>query len=301
MSGVYEYLRALLQEGALAGVLPASFQYAFVANAMLCALLIGPILGGVGTMVVVKRMAFFSQAVGQAALTGVAIGILAGEPLRTPYASMFAFCLLFALAMNFTRNRTRMSTDILIGVFLSISLAVGASLLLYVTARVNVHVLDNILFGSVLTVNDTDMNVLLAVALLVLVAGLPCFNRMLLASFNPSLAHVRGIRVRLFDYLFVIMITLLTVAAVKIIGAVLVEALLVIPAASARILSRSLSGFVGWSVAIATVGCVTGILLPMEFDLPVPSGGAIILVCAAFFAVATVIKSMGGRFAEASN
>jgi zinc transport system permease protein len=300
MNAAYEVLRNLLHEAALAGWLPGSFRYAFVANAMMCALLIGPILGGVGILVVAKRMAFFSQAVGQAALTGVAIGILAGEPLRAPYASMFAFCLLFALAMNYTRNRTNMSPDILIGVFLSISLALGASLLLFVTAKVNVHVLDNILFGSILTVNDTDMNVLLAVTVGVLAFGIPAFNRMLLSSFNPSLARVRGVRVLLYDYLFVVMIAVLTVASVKIIGAVLVEALLVIPAATARILSRSLKGFMAWSVIIATLGCVIGILLPMEADLPVPSGGAIILVCAAFFVLATATASLGRRFAEFS-
>jgi zinc transport system permease protein len=300
MTPHYEVLRTWLADGALSGWLPSALQYTFVANSILCALLIGPLLGGIGTMVVVKRMAFFSQAVGQAALTGVAIGILVGEPTRTPYASMFAFCLLFALAMNYARNRTRMSPDVLIGVFLSISLAVGASLLLYVTAKVNIHVLDNILFGSILTVNDTDVTVLLAVSIAVFAIGVPLFNRMLLASFNPSLAAVRGIRVRLLDYAFVVMVTVITVASVKIIGAVLVEALLVIPAASARVLARSLSGFVAWSVLIATIGCLTGILVPMQFDLPVPSGGAIILVCAAFFLAATAVRPLGGRFADAA-
>ncbi len=104
-----------------------TFSYAFVVNGLLCAFVIGPLLGGIGTMVVAKRMAFFSQAVGNAALTGVAIGVIIGESYTAPYVSMFSFCLLFGLVLNFARNRTKMSADTLIGVFLSISLAIGAT------------------------------------------------------------------------------------------------------------------------------------------------------------------------------
>ena len=86
-------------------------------------------------MVVAKRMAFFSQAVGNAALTGVAIGVIIGESYTAPYVSMFSFCLLFGLVLNFARNRTKMSADTLIGVFLSISLAIGATALLWVSAQ----------------------------------------------------------------------------------------------------------------------------------------------------------------------
>jgi zinc transport system permease protein len=192
-----EILRAGCRQAAEAGWLPESFQYAFVVNAILSALLIGPLLGGIGTIVVIKRLAFFSQAVGQAALTGVAIGIMLGEPYTSPYVSLFGFCILFGLVMNFTRNRTRMSSDTLIGVYLSISIAVGACILLFVTSKVNMHLLDQILFGSILTVNNVDMLVLAVIAALCLTLGLFRYNRMLLASFNPSLAGVRGVRGRI--------------------------------------------------------------------------------------------------------
>ncbi|PID57609.1 zinc ABC transporter permease [candidate division KSB3 bacterium] len=300
MNALYDFIRATLQELALAGKVPESFQYAFVVNSLLCAIFIGPVLGGIGTMVVTKRLAFFSEAVGHAALTGVALGILWGEPSTSPYASMFGFCIVFGLSMNFTRNRTKMSSDTLIAVFLSISLAVGASLLLYVTRKVNVHILDNILFGSILTVNDTDMNVLIIIVLLCLALGMPYYNKMLLASFNPYLARVRGINVTLLDYLFIVMITVLTVAAVKIIGAVLVEALLIIPAAAARNLSRSIRGFFLYSMIFSTVSCLAGIIIPLEYDVPIPSGGAIILVAAGFFVITTAIKTVTKGLSDAA-
>ena len=299
MTSFYDWVREIIQDSAYAGTLPLAFQYGFVINALMCALLIGPILGGIGTMVVTKRMAFFSQAVGNAAMTGVAIGVLVGESYTEPYISMFAFCILFGLLLNYTRNRTQLSSDTLIGVFLSISLAVGASLLLFVSARVNTHILEAVLFGSVLTVSDTDMNVLLVVSALVLGAGVPLFNRMLLASMNPSLARARGIGVDLLEYIFVLMITVLTVACLKIVGAVLVEALLLIPAAAARNISNSMRGFVFWSVLISTISCISGVILPMQFDLPLPSGGAIIMVASIFFVITTIIRTTTSRFSDA--
>lgn len=300
MEQFYDLIRLPLMEMGKAGYLPEFFQYAFVVNALLCALVAGPLLGGIGTMVVSKRLAFFSQAVGQAALTGVALGVMLGEPVTAPYASLFGFCILFALTMNYTRNRTKMKQDTVIGVFLSISLAVGACVLLYVTAKVNMHVLDNILFGSILTVNDTDMNVLLIIGTLCAIVGIPTYNHMLLASFNPSLAQVRGVNAKLYDYVFVLMITVITVACLKIVGAVLVEALLIIPAAAARNVSRSIKGFFFYSVIFATVSCFLGIIVPMQFEIPVPSGGAIILAASSIFAITAGLRAFSGSFKEAA-
>lgn len=300
MNELFAVFRDSLKTMAEQGDLPSSFQYGFVVNALLCAVVIGPLLGAVGTVVVTKRMAFFSQAIGNAAMTGVAIGVLLGESYTEPYVSMFAFCLLFAIALNFTKEHTNLSPDTLIGVFLSISLAVGASLLLFVSAKVNTHILEAVLFGSVLTVSDTDINVLLVVSILVLVLGIPLFNQLILASLNPSLAAVRGVNVRLLEYIFVVIITLLTVACLKIVGAVLVEALLLIPAAAARNLITSMKGFVFLSMGISTVSCIAGIMIPMEFDLPIPSGGAIIMVAALFFVITTLIQAVSSRFKSAA-
>jgi len=291
----FEAFRQLVQDWAGAGYLPEALAYGFVINALLAGLMIGPVLGGLGTLVVVKRFAFFSEAVGHAALTGVAIGILLGEPYTGPYGSLFGYCLLFGILLNFLRNRTGLSPDTLIGVFLSVSLALGASLLLMLAGKINVHILENVLFGSVLTVSAQDLVVLGIVALLVLALALPLYNRIMLASFNPQLAAVRGVAVKTLDYLFVVLVTLVTVASVKVIGAILVGALLVIPAAAARLVSQSLKGFFFVSVLIATLSTLLGILLPIVLDLPVPSGAAIILVAGIGFALAALARALVPR------
>ncbi len=288
MTAPWAVVREKVQQAAEAGWLPEALGYSFVVNALICAVLIGPLFGGLGVLVVTKRLAFFSQAIGQAAITGVALGILLGESTETPYASLFGFCGLFALALNYTRSRSRLPADTVIAVFLSLSLAVGSCLLLLLAGEADTHLLESVLFGSVLTVNDKDIAVLAAVALLAIVCGVRSWNSQMLASFQPDIAHVRGLRVVWLEYAFILLLTAVTVAAVKIVGAILVEALIVIPAAAARQLCRSVRGFVGWSIAICTVSCLGGIYLPMALNLPLPSGAAIILAAALVFFISMV-------------
>ncbi|AHF92206.1 zinc ABC transporter permease [Opitutaceae bacterium TAV5] len=293
MTAPWASLREMVREAAGAnGWLPDSLGYAFVINALACALLIGPLLGGLGALVVTKRLAFFSQAIGQAALTGVAIGILVGEAPDAAYASLFAFCGLFALTLNYVRQRSRLPSDTVIAVFLSVALAAGSCLLVFLAGKADIHLLDAVLFGSILTVNDGDIAVLLATGAVALAVTWRWGNGFVLASFQPGLARVRGVRVVWLEYVFILLVTLVTVASVKIIGAILVEALLVIPASAGRLLGRSLRSFFLWSIGLCTASCVLGVLVPVELDIPVPSGGAIILVAATIFTGALLFSKV---------
>lgn len=273
-----------------AGVLPPMFQYAFLTNALVAALLMGPLLGALGPLVVVKRLAFFSEAVGHGALTGVAIGILLGEPATQPLVALFSFCILFALLLHWVKSRTQVPYDALVGVFLSFAIALGAALLLYVAKKVNVHILENVLFGSILTVKDGDILVLALIAALALVLLARGANRALLASLSPELAQTRGIPVRLYDYLFILLIALVTVASVKVVGAILVGALLLIPATAARLVSRNGRQFFWLSVLFSTLSCWLGILLPMAGALPIPSGAAIVIIASFGFVLALGVR-----------
>lgn len=288
MTAVLELVRTAARSGVDAGWLPSAFNYGFVVNALVGGLLLGPVLGGLGSLVVMKRLAFFSQAVGQAAVTGVAIGIWVGEPPERPYASLFIFCGLFALALAYARQRSRLAPDTLIALFMSISLALGACLLPLLANKADAHLLEAVLFGSILTVSDAD------IAWLILVVGVSGtllathFNAWTLASFHPEMARVRGVAVTRVEYLFIMTIAAVTVVAVKMIGAILVEALLIIPAAAARLASRSLRGFVLASMLLCTLACSLGIVVPLLARWPIPSGPAIILAAAVIFGGASI-------------
>lgn len=274
------------------GVLPGIFEYGFLINALVAALIIGPLLGGMGSLVVIKRLAFFSEAVGHAALTGIAIGILLGEPAAHPYASLFSFCLIFALLLHWIKSRTQVPYDALVGVFLAVAIAMGAALLLYVARKVNIHILENVLFGSILTVQDRDLFILAVIGAICLLLAIMFGNQALLASLNPELARVNGINTRLFDYIFVVMIALITVAAVKIAGAILVGAMLLIPATTARLVTRNIRQFFWSNILLSTLCCVVGIIMPMALDLPIPSGAAIVLLASLGFVLAVIFNRL---------
>lgn len=274
------------------GVLPGIFEYGFLINALVAALIIGPLLGGMGSLVVIKRLAFFSEAVGHAALTGIAIGILLGEPAAHPYASLFSFCLIFALLLHWIKSRTEVPYDALVGVFLAVAIAMGAALLLYVARKVNIHILENVLFGSILTVQDKDLFILSVIGVICLLLAVVFGNKALLSSLNPELAQVNGINTRLYDYVFVIMIALITVAAVKIAGAILVGAMLLIPATTARLITNNIRQFFWTNILLSTLCCLVGIILPMALELPVPSGAAIVLLASCCFVVSVGVNRL---------
>lgn len=287
MEVIYSIFNELVQ----AGWLPEMFSYSFLINALIATLMIGPTLGALGTLVVVKRLAFLSEAVGHSALTGVSIGILLGESITAPWISLFTFSILFALTLQWVRGRTTVPYDALIGVFLAFALALGAALLMIVAKKVNAHLVEQVLFGSVLTADQQDLIILFVMFVTIIGLSLRFSNQAFLTALSPEIASSLRINTKLHDYGFVLLIALMTVAAVKIIGAILVGALLLIPAASARLLANNLRVMLIWSVCIATSSAITGVLLPMYMQWAVTTGPAIILIACLWFIFAIGIHS----------
>lgn len=139
MTSFYTWVGSLAQQGWL----PADFQFPFLIRGFICVLILAPILGGLSHLVVTRRMAFFSAALGQAALTGVAIGLLLGEPLNAPYGGMFGFCLLTTLGMVYVKRHATLPPDTLIGVFHALTLGLGLCLLVLLTRQFNVHQVES--------------------------------------------------------------------------------------------------------------------------------------------------------------
>jgi zinc transport system permease protein len=286
MSALYAWLAEL----ARAGRLPQAFEYPFIARGILAVVLLAPLLGGMSHLVVARRLAFFSTALGQAALTGLTVGLLLGEPLNAPYGGIFGFCLLSALAMVYVKRRATLPQDSLIGVFMALTLGLGICLLVAVTKRFNIHQIEAVMFGSLLTVTETDLLLLLVVGIGVGIALALNYNLLLKDSLSPSLARAGGANTALVEYLFVMLLTLAIVVSLKVIGALLVEALVVVPAAAARNLARSTRGYLGWSIVTALVTCLSGLYVSTQWR--VPTGGAIVLTLSVFF-FATL--AVGGR------
>jgi zinc transport system permease protein len=256
----------------------------FLLRGLLAVVLVAPLLGLLSPLVVARRMAFLSTALGQAALTGLTLGLALGEPLDAPWGGTIGFCLLLALLLTWLRRRALLPQDTLIGVAVAFTLGLSVCLLVAVTKRFNVHQIEALMFGSLLTVSRADLIALVALLFATLAVTHRCFNAWALECAVPPLAPAHVARRAWLDYLFVVVLTAAIVASLKVIGALLVEAMVVIPAAAGRQLCVSLRGHVAASVLIALVGGVAGLELSCRF--PVPSGGAVILALFALFVLA---------------
>jgi zinc transport system permease protein len=206
---------------------------------------------------------------------------LLGEPLNAPYGGMFGFCLLTTLAMVYVKRHSALPPDTLIGVFHALSLGLGLCLLVALTRQFNVHQVESVLFGSLLTVTDADLLLLAAVAVIVVCIIVWQYNTLLLDSLNPPIASVAGAQSAFLEYLFAIILTLSIVVSLKVIGALLVEALVVVPAAAARNLAGSTRAYLMLSIAVAFLASAGG--LGISTKLLVPTGGAVVLAVSAIF------------------
>lgn len=292
MTAFYAWLASLAQQGTL----PAVFQYAFFIRGLLSVALLAPLLGGMSHLVVARRLSFFSAALGQAALTGLTIGLLLGEPINGAYGGIFGFCSLSALAMVYVKRHASLPTDTLVGVFLSMTLGLGICLLVAVTKRFNIHQVEAVMFGSLLTVTDFDLLLLLCVAVAIGLLLAAMYNHLLLDSLDPAVARVSGVWSSFVDYLFVMLLTAAIVVSLKIIGALLIEAMVVVPAAAARNLARTTRGYLVLSIATAMLAGFGGLIISSQFL--VPSGGAVVLAMSAMFFVTLGAGAVRGLLAR---
>lgn len=279
-------------QGAAHGWLPPIFEHAFVVRAFVAALLIGPLLGAMGTVVVAKRLVFFTQALGHASLTGVALGLLLGEPLGRTYAGLYGFTALLAIAMLYGWHRLRASSDIVVGVVLAQVLGLGIVLMVAVTQQFDVHAVEAVLFGSLITLSDIDLALLTGTTLVIVPLLAMRYNRLLLGSFNLPLARARGVDTTVEDYIFVLALTFVVVAGLKVAGALLVLVLIVLPAAAAQNLAQSMVGFFWWSVVFGLVAAVGGLALSIVW--PMPTGGGIVLAASGVFYSTLLLRSALG-------
>ena len=245
----------------------------FMKNALLAMLLITPLFGMLGTMAVDNRMAFFSDALGHSALTGIAIGVVLGW--QNQMASMLLFGVLWAILITFVKHHSKMSADPIISVFSSTSIALG----LVVLSRGGAFAkYSSLLVGDVLSVTQGDLLALLLTLLAAFAAWLLLFNPLMITSVNSPLARSRGVRSRLTEYGFTVLVAVAVMMSIRWVGVLLINSLLILPAAASRNVARSAAGYMRLSVAIALVCGVAG--LAASYYLNTSAGAAVVLLCA---------------------
>lgn len=271
---------------------------AFMQRALAAGALIAVMAGLLGVFVVQRRLSFLGAGLAHAAFGGMGLGafvivssgLLASGVglLRHPLWIAAPFSLLAALGIAWVREHTELSSDTAIGVFFAVSVALGVLFFSIIPPDVNLGLsLMDLLFGSILAVTGPDLIAIAVVAAVAVTFLLGLWGRLGYATFDDELARTDGVPTRLLEYLLFACAALVIAVSSVVVGIILMAAYLVIPAASARLLARSLAQMTALSVLLALLSTVVGLALSYLVD--VPSGSAIVLVQAALFLVAAAL------------
>jgi len=272
--------------GILGTILPLeAYQYTFMKNAFLAVLLLTPLLGLLGTMAVNHQMAFFSDALGHSALTGIGLGILLG--LRNDLVAMLVFGIIWAILICIIKQSGTASADTVISVFSSTSVAAG---LLILSHGGKFAKYSSLLIGDILAVTPADLFWLLLALAGTLLLWILLYNSLLLTSVDPFLARSRGVRTRLVECLFVVAVAVAVMLSIRWVGVLLINALLILPAAAGRNLARSCRQHAAWTVCLALFSGLVG--LTLSYYLDASAGASIVIVSSLCYAVSLAVRAI---------
>ncbi len=257
--------------------MPEFLQYNFMRNALLAVVVMTPMLGLLGTMVVHKKMAYFSDALGHSALTGIAIGVVFG--MTNLNLAMVLFGVMFALLLNHIKFRNLQSVDTVISVFASASLALGLAIL---SKGGNFAQYSALLVGDVLSITRREILFLFLLLLVTVVYWGLALNRLVAISVHPTLAEAGNIRVRLYEDVFAALVAVIVMLSIRRVGILLINALFILPAASVRNIAQNMKQYHIYTVLISLFAGVVGLVVSYYTD--VATGPMIVLYAAAIYA-----------------
>jgi manganese/iron transport system permease protein/iron/zinc/copper transport system permease protein len=266
------------------------FTYAFFGRAMLAGVLVGALCGALSVPVVLKRMSYVGHGLAHSVIGGVAIGVALGADL---YVGAVVATIVSAVLIDRVAARRGLHHDAAIGIVTTAAFALGIAVLAIVPTRLNI---EAILFGNILGVDARDLVVTASVAVAATAVLFLSYKRLVLTVFDPTVAAVHGVPVRRIELGLNLVTAAAVVASVRVLGALLIAAAVVLPAAGARLITRSFAALIGVAVALGTSASVIGLYL--SFHLDVPSGPAIVLTGTLGFLIAYVGSGTATRRAR---
>ena len=274
---------------ALWDILPIEMlHWDFMKNALLAVLLMAPLFGITSTMIVTGKMSFFSDALGHSAFTGIAIGAICG--IAGPTWVAVVFSVFFALLFSYVRSRSHQAADTLIGVFSSTAVALGIFIATLGGGSFTKY--NKYLIGDILSVTPAEIGMLgltlLGVILFWVIAG----NRLMLASVHPQLASSRGVQVEHLQTVFTVAVAVVVTLAISWVGLLILNSLMVLPAAASRNISRNMKQYTLYSVLFALIAGILGLVI--SYYLGSSAGAAISLILALLFAVTFCFRKVRG-------
>ena len=258
----------------------------FMKNALLAILLMAPLFGLLSTMIVTGRMSFFSDALGHSAFTGIAIGAICG--IAAPLWAAVIFSVVFALLFSYVRSRSNQAADTLIGVFSSTAVALGIFAATLGGGSFTKY--NKYLIGDILSISPAEIGMLAITLVCVAVFWVLYSNRLTLTAIHPQLASSRGIPVKLSNTLFTVAIALVVTLSISSVGLLILNSLLVLPAASARNVAKNLKQYHLFSILFALVSGLAG--LTVSYYIGASAGASISLILALIFTVTFAFRKV---------
>lgn len=266
-------------------IFPFDFiEYNFMKNAITAIILITPLFGMLGTMAVNNKMAFFSDALGHSAFTGIALGVLLG--VKNDLISMVAFGIFLALIITRVKASKVASADTIISVFSSTSVALGLVVLSF-GGRFSSY--SQYLIGDILSITTSELLLLLICLIIVTIVWGLIYNKLLLVSINEDLAASRGIKTMRIENVFVVLVAIVVMLSIKWIGILLINSLLILPAAASRNISKNSRQYMGWSIFIALFCGLFGLII--SFYTNTSAGATIVLLCSIVFFITYIFRN----------
>lgn len=261
-------------------------QWEFMKNALLAILIMSPLFGLTSTMIVTGKMSFFSDALGHAAFTGIAIGAICGIAGPTWVSVFFSVC--FALLFSFVRSRSNHTADTLIGVFSSTAVALGIFIATLNGGSFTKY--NKYLIGDILSITSNEILMLLMALVGVIIFWCVAINRLTLAAIYPQLASSRGISVNTVQTCFTTTIAIIVTLSISWVGLMILNSLLVLPGATSRNIAKKLKQYHLFSVIIALIAGIAGLVL--SYYLGASAGASISLVSAVLFLVSFIMRKV---------
>lgn len=257
--------------------------FPFIQRAALAGLLVGLSLALLGVFVVLRKMSFFGDAIAHFSFTGIALGFLFNI---NPIFTAVIFSILLALGIGFIQNKTKISSDTTIGVFFSGAAALG----IFIIGLLHGYRSDlfQYLFGDILAITSTDIWIALILAVIIVIAFALLWRQFFKITFNREMAETSGIRVAALEYIFMILLAAATAIAIKIVGIILVTALLIVPAATAKNIARNFKQMIGYTVIFGITSVLVGLF--SSYFLNTASGPSIVLTGIILFAISSLFR-----------
>lgn len=257
--------------------------HTFMKNAFIAIIIITPLFGLLSTMVVSNKMSFFADSLGHGAFTGIAVGILLGGIDPMWGATLFSIC--FAIAITIIKNKGTSSTDTIIGVFSSTSIALGLVLMSFSSS---LSKFSSYLVGDLLSISQNQIILLIFVFIAIIVLWSLIFNKLLVTSLNTSLANSRGMNTLLIEIIFTCTIAVIVTITIRWVGLLIINSLLVLPAAASRNISRNIRQYHLFSILIAIFSGIFGLII--SYYLNTVTGATIVLVASVIFFITLFIR-----------